>query len=124
MPGADGPRAALARIKLLHTAVWAFFAGCILALPVASWQGRHRLAAGLAAVVAMEVLVLALNLLPLGGFEQLTWFAVPIYTLMAMKRVYGGRWWPRWLRAATVSTVYLVVMALAMTALTVWAALA
>ena len=61
MPGADGPRAALARIKLLHTAVWAFFAGCILALPVASWLGRHRLAAGLAAVVALEVLVLALN---------------------------------------------------------------
>lgn len=67
--------------------------------------------------------VLALNLLPLGGFEQLSWFAVPVYTLMAMKRVYGGRWWPRWLRAAAVSTVYLLVMVLAMTALTVWAAL-
>lgn len=60
MPRLDRP-AALAWIKLLHTVVWAFFAGCILALPVASWHGRHRLAAGLAAVVALEVLVLVCN---------------------------------------------------------------
>lgn len=68
--------------------------------------------------------VLALNLLPLGGFEGLSWFAVPVYTLVAMKRVYGGRWWPRWLRAAAVSTVYLLVMVAAMVALIVGAALA
>ncbi len=36
--------------------------------------------------------------------------AVPVYTLMAMKRVYGGRLWPRLLRAAVVSALYLVVM--------------
>lgn len=48
-------------IKLLHTVVWAFFAGCILAIPLASWQGHHATAAALIAVVALEVLVLAFN---------------------------------------------------------------
>lgn len=41
--------------------VWAVFAGCIVAMPVASWFGRHGVAGGLAAVVACEVVVLALN---------------------------------------------------------------
>ena len=39
--------------------------------------------------------------------------AVPIYTLMAMKRVYGGRFWPRLMRAGVVSALYLVVMTVA-----------
>ncbi len=68
--------------------------------------------------------VLMLTLLPLQGWEDLAWLAVPLYTLAAMKRVYGGRWWPRWLRAAVVSIVYLVVMSVAMVALALWAALA
>jgi len=38
-------------------------------------------------------------------------FAVPIYTMLAMKRVYGGRWWPRFLRAGFVTLAYVVVMA-------------
>lgn len=57
--GAD--RRALRRIKWLHTLVWAVFAACIVAMPVASWSGRHRVAASLAAVVLVEVLVLAVN---------------------------------------------------------------
>jgi len=48
-------------IKLLHTLVWAFFAGCILAIPLASWLGHHVTAAALIAVVALEVVVLAFN---------------------------------------------------------------
>jgi Protein of unknown function (DUF3667) len=35
---------------------------------------------------------------------------VPVYTLLAMKRVYGGRLWPRLLRAALVSVLYGVVL--------------
>ena len=45
----------------MHTAVWAFFAGCIVAIPVAAWRGEHRAAGWLAAIVAVEVLVLAFN---------------------------------------------------------------
>jgi uncharacterized membrane protein len=48
-------------IKLVHTVVWAFFAGCILAIPLASWLGHHGTAAALIAVVALEVVVLAFN---------------------------------------------------------------
>ncbi len=53
--------AALRAVKLLHTIVWAVFAGCILAIPVLAAAGRFRLALALVAVVAGEVLVLAWN---------------------------------------------------------------
>lgn len=52
---------ALVAIKLVHTFAWALFAGCILAIPVASWLDQHGTAALLATIVAVEVLVLVLN---------------------------------------------------------------
>lgn len=48
-------------IKFGHTIVWAFFVGCILAIPVTSLLGAHLVAAWLIAVVAFEVAVLATN---------------------------------------------------------------
>jgi hypothetical protein len=51
----------LRAIKLLHTAVWAGFAGCIVAIPMLTLQGRFRLAAVLAVNVLGEVVVLAVN---------------------------------------------------------------
>ena len=48
-------------IRVLHTAVWAVFAGCIVAIPVLAWQGRSGVAAVLAALVLGEVVVLWLN---------------------------------------------------------------
>jgi len=56
-----GQQGALRRIKLLHTIVWAFFAGCILAIPLAAATGRLKLALFLIAVVAVEVVVLLAN---------------------------------------------------------------
>jgi hypothetical protein len=52
---------ALVIVKVAHTAIWAFFAGCILALPVAGWLRRFDWAAGLTAFVLIECLVLAVN---------------------------------------------------------------
>ena len=52
---------ALRAVKLVHTLVWALFAGLILAIPLASLYGRHAIAAWSAAAVAGEVLVLAVN---------------------------------------------------------------
>ena len=52
---------ALAAVKVVHTVAWAFFAGCILAIPVASWQGNHAAAAWLTAIVFVEVAVLVVN---------------------------------------------------------------
>lgn len=48
-------------VRLAHTAVWAFFVACILALPVASTLGHFKAAAWLAAIVCGEVVVLLGN---------------------------------------------------------------
>ena len=52
---------ALRAVKVAHTLVWAFFAACIVAIPLASWRGEHRTAAWLAVIVLFEVIVLVLN---------------------------------------------------------------
>jgi hypothetical protein len=51
----------LRAIKLAHTLVWAGFAGCILAIPVLTAQRQFGIATALAAIVMVEVIVLALN---------------------------------------------------------------
>ena len=53
--------AALRRVKFVHTITWAFFAGCIVAVPVAAWRGDFRVALVLIAIVFVEVLVLVAN---------------------------------------------------------------
>lgn len=58
---AIAPSLALVAVKLVHTIAWAFFVACILAIPVVSWQGNHRAAAWLAAIVLFEVAVLLGN---------------------------------------------------------------
>jgi hypothetical protein len=55
------PGASLVLVKLIHTVVWGFFAGCILALPLVALAGRLRCAAWLAAAVLVEVAVLVAN---------------------------------------------------------------
>jgi hypothetical protein len=51
----------LTAIKGIHTVAWTVFAGCIVAMPLASWRGAHGTAAVLAAIVLGEVVVLAFN---------------------------------------------------------------
>ena len=51
----------LAGIKLLHTAIWLFFAGCIVAIPFAGAWRHYRLAAVLSGLVLVECAVLAMN---------------------------------------------------------------
>lgn len=57
---ASGQLRSLRAIKVLHTVVWAFFAGCIFAIPLYAFQ-RINVAFALIAIVFVEVLVLALN---------------------------------------------------------------
>jgi hypothetical protein len=63
------PDASLRAIKLLHTIVWAFFAGCIIAIPILAIMGRYSQALVLVGVVLIEVLILVANRLrcPLTG---------------------------------------------------------
>ena len=51
----------LTAIKFLHTLVWAFFAGCILALPLAARMHHLGWALILTLLILLECGVLALN---------------------------------------------------------------
>jgi len=51
----------LGAIKILHTAVWLLFAGCIVAIPVAGIQRQYSWAVSLTGIVLVECAVLALN---------------------------------------------------------------
>jgi len=66
----------LTAIKLLHTAIWAFLAASILALPLVGVLRRFRLSVILSAIVLLECGVLAMN----GGRCPLTDLAAR-YTL-------------------------------------------
>ena len=55
------PDASLRTIKTLHTVVWAFFAGAIIAIPIFGYIGRYSLAVVVIGVVLIEVLILASN---------------------------------------------------------------
>ena len=51
----------LRAIRAIHTAVWAFFAGCIVAIPIYALLGRFHAVVALSALVSVELAVLALN---------------------------------------------------------------
>jgi hypothetical protein len=53
--------ASLRIVKIVHTLVWALFAGCIVALPIVAWRQDIRAAMILIAIVGFEVLVLLFN---------------------------------------------------------------
>ena len=52
-------KVSLVLVRLLHTAVWAIFAGLIMALPFVALLGHYRLAAGFSAAIVGEVGILA-----------------------------------------------------------------
>ena len=51
----------LFRIKLIHTAFWALFAGSIIAIPIVTALGRYNIGLWLTALVMIEVVTLAFN---------------------------------------------------------------
>lgn len=51
----------LRAIKLLHTVIWAFFAGSIVAIPFLAWTGRSTGAVVLSGLVLVECLVVLFN---------------------------------------------------------------
>ncbi len=55
------PQTHLRAVKVIHTVAWAFFAGCVLAIPVYAWLGDLAVASILCAVVFIEVLILVVN---------------------------------------------------------------
>lgn len=55
------PTTSLRVVKIVHTIVWAFFAGCIVALPIMGYLGRYRQAVELVGVVLVECVILVVN---------------------------------------------------------------
>ena len=55
------PVTALRLLKTIHTAVWAVFAGSILAIPVFAWRDQWLATKVLIALVSLECLVLLVN---------------------------------------------------------------
>ncbi len=89
-------------------------------LKLAYWNRRMRYTEHL--VFALHVhafwfLCFALMLPDSPVLAAPAFFAIPIHTMMALKRVYGGRWWPRLLRAGAVTMAYVVVMAFTLSVL-------
>ena len=60
-PHPDQAAASLRVIKVVHTVVWALFAGCIVALPIVVWHRNLSGALTLIVIVALEVIVLLIN---------------------------------------------------------------
>jgi hypothetical protein len=52
---------ALETVKAVHTLAWAFFAGCIVAIPFATYLGNFFAAFVLIGIVFVEVLILVIN---------------------------------------------------------------
>jgi hypothetical protein len=57
----EGATGRLRAVRLLHTAVWALFAACVVAIPALTWRRQFGIAAVLATLVLAEVAVLWLN---------------------------------------------------------------
>ncbi|MHC4389088.1 MAG: hypothetical protein ACYSX1_10820, partial [Planctomycetota bacterium] len=48
-------------VKLIHTVIWALFAGCILAIPIYGHVGRFFISCVLGGIVMLEVFILTIN---------------------------------------------------------------
>lgn len=68
--------------------------------------------------------LLGLSLTGAGLLTGAASLAAPVYTLLAMRRVYRGRWGPRLLRAALLAAGYGALLLAAVAALALWAVLA
>lgn len=55
------PEFLLCAIKILHTIIWAFFATCIIAIPILGFFKHYNLVVLLVGVVFIEILILILN---------------------------------------------------------------
>jgi hypothetical protein len=51
----------LLAVKIVHTIAWAFFATCVVLIPILAWRGLLVAASALCGVVFMEVLILLFN---------------------------------------------------------------
>jgi len=109
-------------------------AGMFMLLPAfALWltlaYAGHGLRLTVHLVVALHVhsfwfLMLGLTLLGQDWLTLAALLAVPVYTWLAMRQVYGGRWWTTLLRAGLASALYGITLLATLLVLALWAMLA
>jgi hypothetical protein len=96
-----------------------------LLLKLVYWNRRLRYTEHLVFALHVHALWFVALLLTLPGqkwLSDLAFVAMVVYALFAMRRVYGGRWWPRLARAGLVALVYAVLLMMVMLAVGLWTA--
>ena len=94
-----------------------------LSLKLVYFSRRQRYTEHLVFALHLHTLwfiLLALMLLNQPWLTGLAFAALPLYTLLAMRRVYGGRWWPLLLRSAWLSFWYALWLTFAMLVVVLW----
>jgi hypothetical protein len=64
---------------------------------------------------------IAIGRFPLPLLEPAAMLAMPVYAVLASRRVYGGRWWPTMLRNAGVAIAYGMTLVVALGVVSLWA---
>jgi Protein of unknown function (DUF3667) len=85
-----------------------------LCLKVVSWSSGMRYTAHLVFALHLHAFWFGVLALMRLGPEPLAWLGgavMLVYTLLAGRRVYGGRWGPRLARAAVLSVMYMALLA-------------
>lgn len=93
---------------------------------LAYWNRRLRYTEHLVFALHLHAfwfVCLLLTLLPVPWVGAVAMTLVPLYALAALKRVYGGRWFWRWLRAFVVSMAYGVALSFALVGVIIWSLL-
>ena len=97
-----------------------------LLLKLAYWNRRLRYTEHLVFALHLHAfwfVCLLFTLLPVPWISAVALALVPLYALAALKRVYGGRWPWRWLRATAVSLAYGVALSFALAGVVIWSLL-
>jgi hypothetical protein len=97
-----------------------------LYLKLAYWNRRLRYTEHLVFALHLHAfwfVALAVLLTGVPWLSAIALVAMPVYAMLALRRVYGGRLGPRLVRAALVGVLYLLTLLLALAGVAVWALL-
>lgn len=109
------------------TAMFALLPLYALLLKLVYWRRGMRWSEHLVFALHVHAFWFAMLLCAVSGqawLKDLAFLVTPVYTLQAARTVYGGGWWATIWRAAVLAGAYLLVMALAMVLVAIWAFLA
>jgi hypothetical protein len=85
---------------------------------------RMRWSEHLVFALHLHAFIFAMVIVQLASIEwvqALAILAMPVYSVMALQTVYGGRWWATTLRVMTLGFLYFVAMVMAMAIVAIWA---